>query len=91
MRRSIVFLMIILCATILLGFGCSDSKPSATESKPCTEPENPYEEGTGHYAGFEWEANNGADCATGSTSFNEGCEEFQRQEDEYDACEAEKR
>jgi hypothetical protein len=82
----------------LLGFiGCGSSQPSSNdeESAPdagCTEPHNPYTEGTGHYAGFEWAENNSSGtCNTSSESFNEGCEEYDSQESEYQDCEARKK
>jgi hypothetical protein len=40
--------------------GCSDSKPKESDQKTCVEPENPYDEGTGHYAGYAWAEENGA-------------------------------
>jgi len=38
--------------------------------------ENPYSEGTGHYAGYEWAERTGGRCNGNSRSFNEGCEEY---------------
>ena len=52
----------------------------------CTEPSNPFEEGSGHYAGFEYAATHGEECTASSVSFQEGCDESDAQEDEYDAC-----
>ncbi len=40
---------------------------------------NPYSEGTGHYAGYEWAERTGGDCNGNSASFNEGCEEYYSQ------------
>jgi hypothetical protein len=68
--------------------GCSDSKPKESAQTICAEPENPYDEGTGHYAGYKWAEENGGDCNGKSTSFNEGCEEYHSQQDEYEECEA---
>lgn len=92
MRRIILAAMFM---GLLSNFACTSSNSSESsrgESAPhCTEPENPYEEGTGHYAGFEWAENNGsATCGGSSQSFIEGCEEHQRQESEYAECEARK-
>ncbi|MGA8986053.1 MAG: hypothetical protein WB470_25520, partial [Candidatus Acidiferrales bacterium] len=57
----------------------------------CEEPVNPYDEGTGHYAGYEWAESRGSGTCDGSSqSFNEGCEEYESQVAEYDECEAEK-
>jgi hypothetical protein len=41
------------------------------------EADNPYDDGTGHYAGYEWaEENDVDDCDGNSNSFIEGCEEY---------------
>ena len=85
------FALAVIAFTAPLLFGCSSSTPKATEGAACTEPENPYEEGTGHYAGYEWAAENGGDCNGNSESFNEGCEEYERQEEEYEACQEKER
>lgn len=74
----------------LAGCGSSDSKHA--EAKACVEPQNPYSSGTGHYAGFEWaEQHSGASCNGSSSSFNEGCEEYEQQEAEFDQCQAKKK
>jgi hypothetical protein len=60
---------------------------SYSESEYYTEPEtpeNPYDEGSGHYAGYEWAERTGGDCSGNSNSFNEGCEEYYSQQGEYD-------
>lgn len=49
------------------------------------EPDNPYSYGTGHYAGYEW-GQNGNYCSGNSTSFIEGCEEYESQDEAYSAC-----
>lgn len=67
------------------GSGSDDNTASAGN---CSEPENPYDEGSGHYAGFEWAERTGAGtCGGNSQSFIEGCEEYQRQEAKYEDCE----
>ena len=77
--------------------GCSTPKPDSgeqaeTSAASCTEPENPYSAGTGHYAGYEWaESHDGAACNGNSQSFNEGCEEYDQQEEEYQNCERKKK
>ncbi len=81
---------VVLVAVALL-FGCAGSPSETSGDKACTEPENPYDQGTGHYAGFEWAAEHGGNCDTASPSFNEGCEEYQTQEDEYETCESKER
>ncbi|MCL2760384.1 MAG: hypothetical protein FWD70_01895 [Desulfuromonadales bacterium] len=83
----------VLISIILAMFlsGCEkspDDTPSKkTKIEDCIEPYNPYNDGGGHYAGFNWAAENaGDDCDGNSDEFNEGCAEFHRQLDEYDEC-----
>lgn len=80
---------------VLLGCGASESSRKDAEdgaAGSCTEPENPYSEGTGHHAGYEWaEKNASGTCNSSSASFNEGCEEYESQESEYQDCEARKK
>lgn len=77
--------------------GCGDSggdryaddnyRPSIAEEREPPEPENPYNAGSGHSAGFEWaEENDVSSCSGNSQSFIEGCEEYlsQRDEAEYE-------
>jgi hypothetical protein len=76
---------------MILFVGCGSSKSDDTEEKDkvasCTEPENPYTEGSGHYAGYEWAENHGGgDCNGRSESFNEGCEDYEQQEAAYQDC-----
>jgi hypothetical protein len=81
---------------LLIVLGCGSSEPSKKDKEDiaaggCTEPENPYSAGTGHYAGYEWAEKHGSgDCNSSSTSFNEGCEEYESQEIEYQDCESRK-
>lgn len=85
---------------IMLGWGClcsscsnpkqvddSESRTSLSNKKDCSslEPQNPYDEGTGHYAGFKW-GEDGKSCGGNSTEFIEGCEEYEAQEEAHDAC-----
>ena len=60
-------------------------------SMPCIEPENPYNDEGGHDAGYKWAEENGESCEGNSESFNEGCEEYNRQRSQYETCEAQKR
>jgi hypothetical protein len=71
----------------------SSSKRSTPVSskKECVEPQNPYDDGGGHDAGFKWASENGGDCNGNSDSFDEGCEEYHRQLNEYDECTANNR
>jgi hypothetical protein len=75
-------------------FGSDDSYTSSSyssnysysnNSNNCNEPENPYDYGSGHYAGYEW-GENGNYCSGNSNSFIEGCEEYEAQEEAYDEC-----
>jgi hypothetical protein len=66
---------------------CSSSNSNLSSERNCSEPDNPYSEGSGHYAGFEWaERNNPSSCGANSTSFIEGCEEYQEQLAAYEEC-----
>ena len=47
---------------------------------------NPYDEDSGHNAGFNWAMENDDSCDSESDSFNEGCEEYIRQLEEYEEC-----
>jgi hypothetical protein len=91
--------IIIFAAAVLLVACTSSSSPDSSSGKQessasveCVEPQNPYDEGSGHYAGYEWaqEKNPGA-CGGNSQSFIEGCEEYERQQSEYEDCEAKKK
>ena len=69
--------------------GCNneyDGDAPSTENNECVEPQNPYDDDSGHYAGFEWAAENNEDCNGSSDSFDEGCEEYFRQLNEYNKC-----
>lgn len=67
--------------------GCSDSDSLSTSKfQTCIEPENPYDEGSGHYAGYQWAIENNAGCDGDSDSFNEGCEDYYNQLDDYESC-----
>jgi hypothetical protein len=55
------------------------------------EPSNPYDDDSGHSAGYAWsEERGGASCNGNSDSFNEGCEEFNRQTEAYNQCQSAK-
>jgi hypothetical protein len=73
---------------------CSSPKSSDEDEASavsCTEPENPYTDGTGHYVGYEWAESHGGSCDGRSSPFNEGCEEYEQQESEYQKCEEKKK
>jgi hypothetical protein len=80
---------IILLITLLILFFCScenSSTTSPTKIEDCVPPNNPYSDGGGHDAGFNWAAENEGDCEGNSVSFNEGCAEYYRQLNEYNSC-----
>ncbi len=55
-----------------------------------SEPENPYDYGSGHSAGYEWAEENDVDyCDGNSDSFIEGCQEYLDQKEEYEYYEYE--
>ena len=59
----------------------------AREDCSLLEPQNPYSEGGGHYAGFEWAARNEpVSCGGNSDSFINGCEEWASQTEAYKEC-----
>jgi hypothetical protein len=61
--------LLIALTGLLLFIGCGSSESSLKEEKEgtiensCTEPLNPYREGSGHYAGYEWAEKSGGDLA----------------------------
>jgi hypothetical protein len=59
---------------------------SSKNIEECVEPSNPYNDGGGHDAGFNWAMENGGECDGRSDSFNEGCEEYYRQLNKYNDC-----
>ena len=85
---------VLMVTSLFLSLGCESPESSSSESSTeadvhCTEPENPDDEGTGHYASYEWaEKNNPATCVGSSQSFIGGCKEYQQQESEYTDCQA---
>lgn len=103
MRRCVTYssfeslLICILFTLLAIIVACSspkstnDDEDSAGSAVNCTEPENPYSEGSGHYAGYEWAESHGGSCNGRSQSFNEGCEEYEQQESEYQECERKKK
>ncbi len=66
-------------------------KETPKDKAECIEPQNPYNDGGGHDAGFNWARENGGDCNGNSTSFNEGCAEYHRQLERYNECVARSR
>jgi len=71
--------------------GCSKTKDiTYCEEGNCTVcyyPKNPYRDGTGHFAGYEWAKKNEAtSCGGNSPSFIGGCEVYVQQVIEYYTC-----
>ena len=67
-------------------YSIDNSLPSE-ESCYYLEPDNPYDIGSGHYAGFDWaQENDVSSCGGNSLSFVEGCEEYLDQLEAYDSC-----
>jgi hypothetical protein len=85
---------------LTLQLGCSDSTTSASSTmsgEPRTtdgkldcgslEPQNPYDDESGHDAGYKWAVEHDpASCSGNSSSFEEGCEEYLRQVAAFQAC-----
>jgi hypothetical protein len=77
--------------------GCNSNKDASThsymaaskgEKEECVEPENPYTDGSGHFAGWRWAEENGVSrCGGNSSSFIEGCEEYLNQQERFTECE----
>jgi hypothetical protein len=84
---SFAFLTTFLCCCGGGGSKSSNSKTSSIRSRAdCVEPDNPYDDDGGHDAGFKWAEKNGGDCDGNSESFNEGCQEYHKQLNEYNEC-----
>lgn len=96
-RKNGMFWKSLLLVSVLFISGCGTSEitpyaSKTTDEKVVTdcsslEPENPYDDGTGHYAGFEWaERVEPSTCSGNSQSFIEGCEDYMSQLEDYDSC-----
>jgi len=90
-RPLLSVLTVLFLAVACLGCPSADSSPDVRDdvSRDCTapEPENPFADGSGHHAGFEWaQTNNPSSCGGNSQSFIEGCQEYQRQAAAHAAC-----
>jgi hypothetical protein len=97
--KEIAVILPLAVAGLMVTVGCrssatsnsSESSRAAASASSCTEPQNPYDEGSGHYAGYEWAQDSGSGtCGDNSQSFIEGCEEYESQEAEYQECESKK-
>ncbi|MCK5016178.1 MAG: hypothetical protein KAS32_03820 [Candidatus Peribacteraceae bacterium] len=73
MKRKVFFI------GLLFLVGCSGGNYNSNIYEESGYIGNPYSDGTGHFAGYEWAERTGGSCNGNSTSFNEGCEEFYSQ------------
>lgn len=65
----------------------SDETGKSVTDCSSLEPENPYDQGSGHFAGYEWaSAKNATSCGGNSPSFIEGCNTYISQEEDYARC-----
>lgn len=88
----VFFVLAILFCGCEKGSSSSDSGTVTSKNiQACIQPHNPYNDGGGHDAGFNWAMENGGSCDGNSDSFNEGCEEYHRQLNQYNECIANKR
>ncbi|MGA3227957.1 MAG: hypothetical protein ABSC65_29605 [Acidobacteriaceae bacterium] len=91
MKELSIIATLTLATLIVVGCKSTPSSSSGDSEASCTEPQNPYDEGSGHYAGYQWAAEHSGTCETGSTSFDEGCDEYDSEEDAYEKCVAQRR
>ena len=92
-KPYIVLTSIILLTAFIFLFSSCDKGSSIfylnmtkKAKEDCIAPHNPFNDGSGHDAGFNWAQDNGVGCIGHSDSFNEGCEEYFRQLNQYNAC-----
>lgn len=86
-KNPLIVVSVIATSLLLFGAGCSSFSDESADRSTYKEsyrqePENPYDGGSGHSAGYEWAESTGGDCGGSSASFNEGCEEYYRQQEE---------
>lgn len=80
MKNTIIALAFFAITLIISGCSLNNTDNYYIEDNGVkTEIFNPYSEGSGHYAGYEWAEKTGGSCSGNSTSFIEGCEEYYRQ------------
>ncbi|MDD3262592.1 MAG: hypothetical protein PHR61_01990 [Candidatus Absconditabacteria bacterium] len=80
MKKLLILVILNIFSLSLMGCG------SNSDSNKCGSPSNPYGDGGGHDAGFSRAEEKGGVCEGNSSSFNEGCEEYYSQLDEYENC-----
>jgi hypothetical protein len=79
---------------VLLLAACGDHVDGASDAAQadCVSPSNPFNDEGGHDAGFKWAEETGGSCPDShGESFEQGCQEFHRQLEDYERCQAEKR
>ncbi len=80
-------ILFILLVSVIFLSGCSSNSSESFVSGRCESPSNPYNDGGGHDAGFNWaEEKDVGSCGGKSDSFIEGCEEYLRQQSQYEKC-----
>jgi hypothetical protein len=86
MKNKIFLSIILLFAISACNSDKSGSTSNKTKAEDCIQPQNPYNDGGGHDAGFNWARDKGGDCNGNSDSFNEGCSEYYNQLNRYNEC-----
>lgn len=75
-RFSIFVILVAVASAGCRGRGSRSEGSAAVSREDCEEPENPYDEGFGRFAGFNWaEEKDVGSCGGNSQSFIEGCQE----------------
>lgn len=96
-NKEWVFRLIVIGLVILWSgslFWCTKAGDSyknnpdvySKERRECIEPENPYDEWSWHYAGYEWWEQWNY-CSGNSDSFIEWCEMFEELDETFAECE----
>jgi uncharacterized lipoprotein NlpE involved in copper resistance len=94
MKKSIIISLALI--TVITLTGCTSKQEETYKNNPeiynkktkqCIEPENPYNEWSGHYAGYKWYEDTGNNCWGNSSSFIEGCEVAEEQYSVFTECE----
>ena len=89
---SVLTSILLLTAFLFLFSSCDKGSSSfnlnmkENAKEDCIAPHNPFNDGGRHDAGFNWAQDSGVGCIGRSDSFNEGCEEYFRQLNQYNAC-----
>jgi hypothetical protein len=86
-----LLLRIIATALLLTTCGSPSNDVESGASPDCSAlvPRDPFSEQSGHSIGFQWGAS-GKNCGGNSSSFIQGCREYQDQEARYFRCKAQR-